>query len=216
MKYSVILIFITLCASCNNQHKNKPEADTAIVKTDSPEKPIAPDTAPAINNDSALLQLSKNILGQLRAGQYDQLTQFIHPVFGLRFSPYGHIDTLRDIIFFDKTFNNLVKQSKKITWGDYDGSGEPILLNWAGYVKRFVYDKDFLSAPQNAVNSFISEGNSLNNLQKVYPGYDFTEFYFPGVDPKYGGMDWKTLRLVFKKENDRYYLVGVVHDEWTI
>jgi hypothetical protein len=50
----------------------------------------------------------------------------------------------------------------------------------------------------------------------VYRGDSYSEFYFPGFDPKYDGMDWRALRLVFKKENEKLYLVGIIHDQWTI
>jgi hypothetical protein len=29
-------------------------------------------------------------------------------------------------------------------------------------------------------------------------------------------MDWESLRLVFQEEGGVWYLVGVIHDEWTI
>jgi len=29
-------------------------------------------------------------------------------------------------------------------------------------------------------------------------------------------MDWKSLRLVFKERNGKFFLVGIGHDEWTI
>jgi len=29
-------------------------------------------------------------------------------------------------------------------------------------------------------------------------------------------MDWRSLKLVFKEKDGNWYLVGVVHDEWTI
>jgi hypothetical protein len=37
-----------------------------------------------------------------------------------------------------------------------------------------------------------------------------------GFDPEYEGMDWRSLRLVFEKKNDIWYLVGIIHDQWTI
>lgn len=30
------------------------------------------------------------------------------------------------------------------------------------------------------------------------------------------GNDWRALRLVFELVDGRYYLVGIIHDEWTI
>jgi hypothetical protein len=79
-----------------------------------------------------------------------------------------------------------------------------------------VYDVDFIKPENFKVNDFIGLGNSLNNLSSVYKDCDFTESHFSGFDEKYGGMDWRSLRLVFKERNKRFYLVGVVHDEWTI
>ncbi|HEV8269657.1 MAG TPA: hypothetical protein VGQ04_00050, partial [Chitinophagaceae bacterium] len=69
---------------------------------------------------------------------------------------------------------------------------------------------------KRSVNKFIGAGNSLNNLEMVYKNCDFTESNFSGFDKKYEGMDWKTLRLVFKERNKRFYLIGIIHDEWTI
>jgi hypothetical protein len=41
------------------------------------------------------------------------------------------------------------------------------------------------------------------------------EFFFPGFEKKYDGLDFRALRLVFRIENKNPYLVGVVHDQWT-
>jgi hypothetical protein len=42
------------------------------------------------------------------------------------------------------------------------------------------------------------------------------EYYFSGFDPQYGGMDWRSLRLVFIKDSNNWYLAAIVHGEWTI
>jgi hypothetical protein len=110
----------------------------------------------------------------------------------------------------------LEKPQHTLTWGNYDGSGDPIRLSIPAYFKKFVYDADFLQAEQVGINEMIGRGNSLNNLEAVYQNSDFTEFYFPGFDKKLEGMDWRTLRLVFKQWKGKYYLTGVVHNEWTI
>ncbi|MBK8311687.1 MAG: hypothetical protein IPL04_13125 [Chitinophagaceae bacterium] len=39
---------------------------------------------------------------------------------------------------------------------------------------------------------------------------------FPGSIKKFDGMDWRSIRLVFKIKDGKYFLVGVIHDEWTI
>jgi hypothetical protein len=216
MRYSIIFLFMILCTGCNHQHKNKPVPDTIGNRPDSTIKNEKPVAATAGKNDTALLGLSKNILAQLKSGEYDKLVPFIDPVSGIRFSPYAYVDSTSDKVLSREKFLELLKNQKEVNWGTTDGSGQPIVLSLTGYLKKYVYDKDFLIAPQSVANTFLGGGNSLNNLLQAYPGCDFTEFYFPGFDPKYEGMDWKTLRLVFKKGKDHSYLIGIVHDEWTI
>jgi hypothetical protein len=162
------------------------------------------------------MELSVKLLNQLKLIDYRTIANYVHPKMGIRFSPYGFIDTANHQLLSRSTLSELAFNLEKVNWGAHDGTGEPILMTLPGYSKRFVYDVDFLKAKERSVNRTIASGNSLNNLTSVYPDCEFTEFYFPGFDPKYNGMDWRTLRLVFKKEGKQYYLVAIVHDEWTI
>ena len=97
------------------------------------------------------------------------------------------------------------------------GSGESIRLTFPRYHARFVYNADFEHAPRTAVDSLpLQHGNTPSNLPEVYPGARWIEFHFPGIDPKYGGVDWSSLWLVFEPVGTRWYLVGIVHGSWTI
>src|SRR5205814_3566037 len=149
---------------------------------------------------------------------YQKLASFIEPVEGVRFSPYGYVDTTNDRKFSATEFLNYItgKRSAKLNWGTYDGSGETILLTADEYFNKFVYDVDFLNAEKISLNKTLGKGNSLNNIDSVYRNYVYTEFYFPGFDKKYEGMDWRSLKLVFKKDIDKLYLVALIHDQWTI
>lgn len=167
--------------------------------------------------DSALLSRSNDVLRCLKEKKYDALAAFIHPKDGIRFSPYAHIDTSNDVHLSADKFTTAARQSKKLNWGSFDGTGENITLDIDKYFDRFVYDADFLKAEKIGINDMIGGGNSLNNLEQVYAGLPYVEYYFPGFEKKFGDMDWRCLRLVYKKHGDGYlYLVGVVHDEWTI
>jgi hypothetical protein len=42
------------------------------------------------------------------------------------------------------------------------------------------------------------------------------EYYFPGFDPQYGGLDWRSIRLVFVQHGMDWYLTAIIHGEWTI
>lgn len=174
----------------------------------------------AIRNsgDSTLLNLTKEILGVIKAGNYAELADYFHPVAGVRFSPYAYIDTTVDLDFTKKTFYKQfkTKSSSKLVWGYYDGSGDSISLSIRDYFRKFVYDVDFLKAEKTTLNESSSHGNTINNMAAVYEGLHYTESYFSGFDEKFGGMDWRALRLVYKEYNGKHYLVGIIHDEWTI
>ena len=168
--------------------------------------------------DSILLKTTQTILTLLKNKNYPAFANYIHPVEGIRFSPYGFVDTAHDIKLSKQKFINEAGQSIQdmIVWGEFDGTGDPIKMTLNNYMQRFVYDVDFVKPEKRSVNEFIGGGNSLNNLELVYKNCDFTESHFSGFDKKYGGMDWKSLRLVFKVRNRKFLLVGIVHDEWTI
>jgi hypothetical protein len=51
---------------------------------------------------------------------------------------------------------------------------------------------------------------------EVYPDATVVEFHFPGFEEKYEGMDWKSLRVVVEKLDNKWYVVGIIHDQWTI
>lgn len=206
----IILAFIMyfIVMSCNNAQKNEPGAN----KDSSSEIKIVP-----VIHDSVVLTLSKQILFILKQKNYQQLDSFINNE--VRFSPYGYIDTLQDKkLTAGQLVNYLTnKKLEKIDWGILDDeTGEPILLTAPEYFKRFVYDVDFLNAPNISFNKTISSGNSLNNIDSVYGNSDYVEFYFPGFEKKYEGMDWRSLKLVFKKQGNKFFLIGIIHDQWTI
>jgi len=98
----------------------------------------------------------------------------------------------------------------------YDGTGDPIGLTPAQYCQRFIYDRDYTQAREVSYNRPLGQGNSLNNSLAVYPRAAIVEYHFPGFDPQYGGMDWRSLRLVFERKGRAWYLVGIIHAEWTI
>lgn len=210
MRYYIIILLLVF-AGCKQKKKTteqpaqRPTADTTTTTTQRP--------APTI--DSSLYSMSDSVLTALRNSDYTRIARYAHPIRGIRFSPYGYIDTAHHRVLFDRQIREAASHGALFNWGSFDGTGDPILLSLPDYFKRFVYDADFLHAKQRALNHFIGAGNSLNNLATIYPGCEFTEHYFPGFDPKYEGMDWKTLRLVYKREGPMIYLVGIVHDQWT-
>ncbi len=214
--FFVLSLFLLFAFTACNEDKQ--ETSTVSVATDVPATDTllsTPTPEPAISEDSALLKINREILSILKKQDYKGLADFIHPNRGVRFSPYGYIDTLRNQQFSVMRFKKEIGSDKLIHWGEFDGSGDSILLTSKAYFSKFVYNKDFLNAEKTSLNKVLGKGNSLNNVEQVYKGRPYVENYFPGFDKKYGGMDWCSLKLVFEKMGDTYYLVGLVHDQWT-
>lgn len=154
----------------------------------------------------------------LKEKDMEQLADMAHPVKGIRFSPYGYVDTQSDLVFRAEQLKELITDKAVYEWGVYDGSGEPIQLTFAEYFAKFIYDADFVQSHKTAVNREIGQGTTRSNLTEVYPPdrHSFVEFHFEGLDPQFEGLDWKSLRLVFEKSNNGWHLVGIVHDQWTV
>ena len=126
------------------------------------------------------------IISALKNKDMNELSQYVHPQMGLRFSPYATVkDT--DQVFSADQVAGLMADPTVYLWGNYDGSGEPINLTFADYYAKFVYDEDFANAPQIALNHRLGTGNSIDNTIEYYQSSMVVEFYFPGFDPQYAG-----------------------------
>lgn len=157
------------------------------------------------------VKLADHVLILVSENDFESIDELIHPIKGLRFSPYAYVSEA-DVIFKRTELKEKSGSGAILDWGDYDGSGDPIHLAVEEYFKRFVYDRDYRQADKKGVNQFIGSGNSVNNLMEMYQGCDFVEYYVEGKSE----MDWRCLRVVLMKHNKQYFLVGLVHDEWTI
>lgn len=213
LKPILVITSALLIISCGENQST--EQKTVIDSSQSIENvqtEVIPEKNPVVEDTGAVKTLTKEILTSLKNNEYENLAGFFHPDLGVRFSPYSFIDIAKDVKLSVEEYAEGIKSNKKFTWGFAHGSGDPIDLSIPEYLKKFVYDVDFLNAEETAVNKMIGTGNSINNLEKVYPDAIFTESYDPGKHE----MAWKSLRLVFKKDAGKFYLIGIVHDQWTI
>ena len=60
------------------------------------------------------------------------------------------------------------------------------------------------------------QGNALENVLTAYPDDRFVEYHFPGLDESQEGFDWCSLKVVLAPCEGDWYLVGLIHSEWTI
>ena len=159
--------------------------------------------------------VGQKALAALKEKDYSAFASCFHPIDGIRFSPYGFIDPTHKHVVA-KDFLEAIDKNWTLTWGHFDGSGEAIKMKVRPYIDRFIYNADYLNPEKKSYDEFIGQGNTINNLIESYPELHFTEYYFKGFHEKYKGLDWTSLRFVFKKHENAYYLVAVIHDQWTV
>ncbi len=200
----MIMILIMAFTGCSQ----KP-----IDKNETPLNDNINNNNPASNN---VVSIAIDVMELIKDKDMNALSKYVHPTFGVRFTPYFYIDVQADQVFTSSQVANLMQDTEVITWGAYDGSGEPIELKFSEYFDKFIYDKDFVNPEIIGNNVAIGSGNMVDNVAEVYPNGHFIEFHFSQFDPQYEGIDWESLRLVFEEYNNRWYLVGVIHGQWTI
>lgn len=153
------------------------------------------------------------ILKLLKNWDIKGLSPYIHSDFGLTFSPYAFLNDQR-ILSVEEIAAKVDSDSVEF-WGFYDGSGDSIMMTFSEYFKEFVYCADFAGLADTTVNTPGHSGNSLNNFDEVFPDGQYIDFCVPGTE-EYGFLDWRTLRMGFVKKGKKWYLVALIHDEWTI
>jgi hypothetical protein len=208
----LIYILALLLFSCSNKNSPVENKNTTI-----PEDTVQSTVKTDLPADSVLPDFSGYVLSSIKELDVEKIAGYIHPTLGVRFSPYAYIDVKKDIQMQAGTFKEqwTKKPDQKLDWGSFDGSGESVKLSIKQYFKRFVYDVDFLEAPDVSLNKVVGVSTTINNIKEVYADCDFVEYHFSGFDKDMEGMDWRSLRLVYKRHEGNFYLVGIIHDEWT-
>ncbi|WP_027379674.1 hypothetical protein [Chryseobacterium daeguense] len=210
---SFIILSVIACNKTADKTNEKTTDQSVQTSVDS--TAVNPDPAEVkVNKKSLLETANKDILLALKEKDYKKIAAFIHPEKGVRFSMYAFVDPKEDKVFTKDEFEKYQPTKTLFTWGTMDGSGDLYKATINDYLTKWVYSKDFITG-QFSLNEFQGKGNSLNNLKSIYPKADFTENFIKGSEAN-AGMDWRCLRLVFEEFQGKYYLVGVVNDQWTI
>jgi hypothetical protein len=197
MLAALILVFTTI--SCTN--------------TDGPERQNEIDG----RSGSNVLQVAKQVVEAFKAQDGKKLASLAHPEKGVRFSPGAYIDVANDIVFSRAQIETFWTDNKIYTWGFADGTGYPINITPSQYCREYIMSRDFLNPSSINFNNDQATGNTSNNAASVYPNGTRVEYYIePSKGDNSSGLDWAALRLVFEKSGDSWFLVGVIHDEWTI
>ena len=165
-------------------------------------------------SDEELLALSDEVLALLKESNFEKLASFIHPLNGLTFTPYSSVgETDRTIM--PEQIADAAASDETCVWGSYDGSGEDIVLSFADYWTRFVWNADYTAADSMNCNKITVSGNAIENVKEAYPDCMFTEYVIRSAMGYEDNTDWTTLKLVFVRYDGQWYLTGLIHGEWT-
>jgi len=181
--------------------------------------PASPDIEPEPldqKNNFLLLSTACGVTRALRDGDYAKLAACVHPKLGVTFTPYSTVNPETDLTFTADEIRSLDKDDTVYTWGFVDGRGNLIEMTISRYLTQYVYDRDYVQAPELAFDRVLLSGNALENITEAYPGCRFVDFSFPSSDPLNDGLDWSSLKLVFQAYENNWFLVGIVHGEWTV
>ena len=141
------------------------------------------------------------------------LAKLAHPKKGVRFSTYGQVSR-SDVRLWPAGLRGAFQGKGTRVWGTFDGSGHPMRLTFTGF-RDFVWKCDYAATPhvrENPASPPESSGNQGGNAAEAYRGAVVVEYFCPSDDTRM----WSSLSLAFERAGTRWYLVGVVHDGWTI
>jgi hypothetical protein len=211
-QFILLFLWLAVCCSCqNDSHKTEAISVKDSVSDSLPARQIPTEK---LSQRDSLQAIGRQVLLLIKSQNYPELVKYFANE-GVLFSPYSYIDPAKSKKLDPEDFLTSINKKWLLTWGNFDGTGDPIKLTVVDYLKEFVYNADYLNAEAIGYDKVMQEGNSHNNIQEIYPKHHFIDYYFSGFDQKNKGMDWTSLRLVFQRENNDYTLVAVIHDQWT-
>ncbi len=190
--------------------------DAANGSNQANQNPVITTPSDKQTSQQTLTQQALRIQSALATGDYAAITDDIHPTRGVRFSMYAYIRPEADKVFTRAQYAQYLRESKiRFTWGEKDGTGDPLITPLPDYLRTWVNASVFGNNPAITVNTSQASGNSINNLNKIYQNSDYVEFYSDGSE-EYSGMDWRAMRLVFDEYQGKRYLVAIISDQWTV
>ncbi len=156
---------------------------------------------------------TRDVLAALAARDFGKLASYIGQD-GLRVSPYVFLDD--DDVRLSRAEVEGCKGNPQVRlWGHRDGSANPIETACKSYFDEFVWNADYRKADEVLYNEPRQRGNEVNNNHDVVPGSTVVELHVRGRgDQK--AMNWKSLRLIFRKTEQGLFLIAITRDVWTI
>ncbi|MCX7710220.1 MAG: LysM peptidoglycan-binding domain-containing protein [Clostridia bacterium] len=166
-------------------------------------------------NGEDISSVQKHVIELIRNRDFKALSKYVHPVKGIRFSPYPPPNIQEDLVFTSAQVSKFTMDKRKYVWGYGAGSGDPMKMTPVEYFNSFVYDKDFARIGIEKKKYEGMDYSTPNPLGDVYSRSMIAVYYYSGSE-KYHYFDWSRLILAYEKYNGKWYIIGTIHDQWTI
>ncbi|MCD8341480.1 MAG: hypothetical protein LUC87_04910 [Clostridiales bacterium] len=144
---------------------------------------------------------------------FEELSAFVDPEEGVTFTPYSTVDPTSNLTFSADDLADAEEDETSYVWGVSSSDSSPIRMTIPEYFDSYVWDADYWAVTELGIDTVLHSGNSLENVSDAYPGCHFVDFYLPATDDT--DRDWSSLKLVFQQSGSEWYLVGIIHSEWT-
>jgi hypothetical protein len=135
---------------------------------------------------------------------------------GLVVSPYVMIDA-DDVRLSRAEVEGCREDGRVRLWGHRDGSGDAIETACRGYFAEFVWDADYRRADEVLYNTPRQRGLEFNNNHGFAHDVIVVEFHIretpEGAKPY---RPWKSLRLLFRHDDQGLSLIAITRDVRTI
>lgn len=166
-------------------------------------------------SNGLLTDIAMEVSSRLKSGDFEGLSELVHPDYGLVFSPFATVNLNANQRFTPEEVAGFSHNDQKLTWGLNADGGEPISLTVREYMARYVFDHDYTNSPLVGLNYPVRTGNARENVSESFPGAQFVDLCYPGT-PENEYADWRILRLVFEESDGELKLTAVIHSEPTL
>ena len=219
MKYLALASFLILLLLSACEQSSEANTDThleAEVKTELKDTKVQEvlEEGKRVKQAPTVDRISGRVIQLLKEKNWDELSQYVHSERGVCFTPEVYVSK-SDQVFMPVQLKSDQSRREKRNWGEQYGREDKGQMNLEEYYDRYVMDVDFTQADSVFYDKEKQWGNSINNARKAFESPYIVEYYIAGVNPAFGGMDWRALRLVFSPDGEGWGLVGIVHAAWS-
>ena len=142
----------------NEQLKSKNEELEAELET--------VENTPEATLNVSLWDVGQHVMELVKDKNMVELSNYVHPTKGLRFTPYVFTNLTFDQVFTPAEVSDLPNDTEEYDWGYYYGTPTEtkIMLDFNDYYDEFIYDEDFLNTNIVGVNAVVSYGDIIDNI----------------------------------------------------